>query len=104
MAYVVRITETAEGELEEAYAWIHKRSPLNAERWRLQLVEKAASLEDFPERCPLAPENEGAKCELRHLIFGKYRLVFTIIEDTVYVLHIRHGARESIAPEDVELP
>jgi len=44
MAYVVRITETAAAELEEAYAWIHKRSPLNAERWRLDLVEKAMAL------------------------------------------------------------
>ena len=94
----------AERELEEAYAWIHKRSPLNAERWRLELIEKAASLEDFPERCPLALENEGAKCELRHLIFGNYRLLFTVIEDMVYVLHIRHSARDSIVPEDVESP
>lgn len=104
MAYAVRVTETAENELEETYAWIHKKSPLNAERWRFELLEKAVSLENFPERCPLAPENEDAKCELRQLILGNYRILFTIMERTVYVLHVRHGARESIAPEDITLP
>ena len=104
MAYAVRVTETAEGELEEAYAWIHKRSPLNAERWRCDLIERAATLKNHPKRCPLAPENDGAKCELRHFIFGNYRVLFTIMGQTVYVLHIRHCARDFMSPEELELP
>lgn len=33
----VVITETAEAELVEAFAYIHARSPLNAERWMRQI-------------------------------------------------------------------
>src|SRR5688572_18589616 len=99
MVYEVRITESAEIELEEAYAWIHKSSPLNAERWRNELLEKAATLEQFPERCPIAPESKGARREIRQLVHGIYRLLFVVMKETVFILHVRHGARERMAPE-----
>jgi plasmid stabilization system protein ParE len=104
MVYAVRITATAEEELEAAYAWIHKRAPLNAERWRLRLIEQTATLGRLPDRCPLAPESKGASCEVRHLVFGNYRILFTIARRTVYVVHIRHGARRRIRPEEPGLP
>lgn len=104
MVYEVRTTESAEIELEEAYAWIHNSSPLNAERWRNELLEKAASLERFPERCPIAPESKGARHEIRQLVHGIYRVLFVIIRETVFVLHVRHGAREPLAPEELKEP
>jgi len=45
----------------------------------------------------LAPENEVFDFEVRKLLYGKrphvYRILFTIENETVTILHIRHGRR-----------
>ena len=52
-------------------------------------------------RCPHAPENGRFPFEVRQLLYGRkphvYRILFTIENETVYVLHIRHGRREHLA-------
>jgi toxin ParE1/3/4 len=51
------------------------------------------SLANSPRRCPLIPENEILGTQYRHLILGKYRAVYLISTQTVYILRIIHGAR-----------
>ncbi|MBN1441415.1 MAG: type II toxin-antitoxin system RelE/ParE family toxin [Planctomycetes bacterium] len=104
MRYEVEITDSAAAELEKAFEWIRSESPLNAETWRDDLLERAASLERFPKRCPLAPENEGCRREIRHLVHGNYRLLFTIAGTSVYILHVRHGARALLNVEELQGP
>jgi plasmid stabilization system protein ParE len=69
-------------------------------RWFLALQDAIASLAEFPKRCPLAPESAVFPFEVRHLLYGHpphaYRILFTIDDDTVYVLHIRHGRRQPL--------
>jgi plasmid stabilization system protein ParE len=69
-------------------------------RWFVALQDAIASLAEFPERCPLAPENVAFPFEVRHLLYGRkphvYRILFTIEHQTVYVLHIRHGRRQPL--------
>jgi hypothetical protein len=52
----------------------------------------------------MAPENDEFEEEIRQILYGKrqhrYRILFTIREQTVIVLHIRHGAREHLTGED----
>ncbi|MCP4545517.1 MAG: type II toxin-antitoxin system RelE/ParE family toxin, partial [bacterium] len=36
--------------------------------------------------------------EIRHLIYGSYRVLYTIDENSVHVLHVRHGARRYLKP------
>ena len=91
----VEITALADADLEEVYLRIRKDSPSRAAEWRKALVESARTLERFPERCPLAPES-GPELEIRQLVHGAYRVLFTVAKDTVYVLHIRHGARQPL--------
>ena len=59
-------------------------------------------LAENPARCPLAPENEYFDEEIRELFYGKrggvYRILFTIVEETVSVLYVRHGARDYVRP------
>jgi plasmid stabilization system protein ParE len=47
----------------------------------------------MPARCPLAPENEDHPKEIRQLVHGRYRILFTIEPGRVVILHVRHGAR-----------
>lgn len=91
----VEITALADTNLEEIYLRIRKDSPSRAAEWRKGLLEAAQTLERFPERCPLAPES-GPELAIRQLIYGAYRVLFTVAKDTVYVLHIRHGARQPL--------
>ena len=96
--YQVEMTATAEAELREAYLWIQEDSPERAVRWRKGLLKQIERLETLPERCPFAPENEFFAEDIRQLLHGqrggRYRILFVIEKDTVYVLHIRQGARQ----------
>ena len=89
----VRITRTAERDLEEAWAFIAQDSPEEAEKFVGRLEEQIETLERFPERCPLIGENEILGTRYRHLICGNYRAVFRVIGKVVYVLRVIHGAR-----------
>jgi len=89
----VRITRTAERDIEEAWAFIAQDSPEEAEKFIRRLEEQIQTLERFPERCPLIPENEMLGTRYRHLIYGNYRNVFRIAGKIVYVLRVIHGAR-----------
>ena len=58
MKYCVSITEEA---LTQAYQFLHyiaeeQRSPLTAQRWWDKALQKIATLETFPRRCPVAPD------------------------------------------------
>jgi len=100
MSYKVEITEKAQEEARQALRWIAQYSPEKAALWHFELMEKVDSLENFPARCPLAPESKTHRKEIRHLIFGKYRILFIIEDETVYVLRVRHQAQDVLSPDD----
>lgn len=60
-----------------------------------------ATLQDKPRPCALARENDDFPEEIRQLIFGKsrnkYRVIFAIIDDIVYVIYLRHSSQSSIS-------
>jgi plasmid stabilization system protein ParE len=100
MNYRVLVLPRAVAEIEETYLWIAKRAPESAVKWFNGLYSVIETLETFPERCPHAPENDFFHQEIRQLVYGKrigrYRILFTIDGDTVYILHVRHGARKRL--------
>ena len=100
MRYEVEFTEQASAEAVEAYSWIAEEAPGNALIWFEGLVKAIETLHVFPERCAIAPESEELGQEIRQLLYGKYRLLFSIENLTVFVLHVRHGAREYLFPEE----
>ncbi len=104
MTYRVLLTDRAANDLEEAYRWYAERSAENAVRWYNGFVDALDALADNPERCPLAPENPKFSIAIRQLLYGRrrsWRALFTIREDAVVVLHIRHTAREEVTPHDL---
>ena len=105
MAFRVEVSSQAESDAEGILDWLltqHSGQP--GIDWFLALDDAFASLAEFPERCPLAPENTRFPFEVRQLLFGRkphvYRILFTIERDVVYILHIRHGRRKPLRPRD----
>lgn len=98
MAYLVSITHRAERDLAHLYLRINAEYSDSALNWYLGLKEAILSLQRQPNRCPETPENH----QLRNLLFGNkphvYRVIYRVREkeQTVEVLHIRHGARQKL--------
>lgn len=97
--YRVEPTDKALMDAGEAYFWINEQSEGAALRWYEGLLKAFRSLEKNPLRCPLAPESVFFEEEIRQLIYGKYRILFTVEGETVFVLRVRHSAQEYLRPE-----
>ena len=104
MAFRVEITEDAERDGESILDWlISQHAGETGLGWFEGLREALQSLSEMPGRCPLAPENKYFPFEVRNLLYGRrphlYRILFTIERDAVFILHIRHGRRQSLKTE-----
>ena len=89
----VRITRAAERDIEEIWNFIAHDSPTDADKFVERIEEQITTLETFPERCSLIPENEILGTRYRHPLYGNYRSVFRIVRKTVYLVRVIHGAR-----------
>jgi len=92
--------------LEIAKWWAENRSTEQADQWLTGIVDGIKSLADSADKCPLASESTGLPFEVRELRFGlssrpTHRVLFTIREDCVYVILIRHLAQRPIDIEDL---
>jgi len=91
--YKINITNLAQDDLEHIYYYIASDNKSKASQFILELEKKIYSLEVFPERNALIPENEFINSDYRHLIHGKYRIIYRIADSNVYILRIFHGTK-----------
>ncbi|MGH6905146.1 MAG: type II toxin-antitoxin system RelE/ParE family toxin [Geminicoccaceae bacterium] len=100
MTYRVIILPSAESGIAEAVSWIAEHSPVAAARWLEGIRRAIDALGEMPSRCPVARDGFGPDIVVRQLFYGRrrnrYRILFTVQEDTVQILHVRHGARAPI--------
>jgi plasmid stabilization system protein ParE len=100
MAFRVEFAARAEKDLEELYLWVVGRAPSQGAAWFNGLEHAVLSLDQRPERCPIAPESMDADRPVRVLRYGRqphvYRVFFTVdrASRVVRVVHVRHGARQ----------
>ena len=103
MAYLVNITARAARDLAQLYEEINAESSDASLKWYRGLKRAILSLEQYPYRCAVTPENP----KLRHLLYGHkphiYRTTYRVIEKQkrVKILHIRHGARRRFKASEV---
>lgn len=91
--YLVEIARTAEDDVEDIWSFIAQGNRDAADRFVHELERQLITLGRFPERWPVAPENELLGTRYRHLIYGDYRTIFRVSGRRVLVLRIVHGAR-----------
>lgn len=105
MRYRVTFHAEARDEALDAADYIAQHgSPEIALRWYEGLEAAIGSLESMPARCGFAREREAFPgVELRQLVYHSHRLIFTVRENMVHVLHVRHVARANVEslPDEV---
>ncbi|HEV2717483.1 MAG TPA: type II toxin-antitoxin system RelE/ParE family toxin [Terriglobales bacterium] len=105
MPYRVVLTPEAEADLRTAYRYFREHAPRAARNWIRRARQSVKTLSHHPERCPLAPESVSFDEPIRELLFGTgnrgtYRILFTVIDKSVYILHIRHGSILPLTPDE----
>jgi plasmid stabilization system protein ParE len=98
----VQLSAEAEQNIRDAYEFIKNRGPADPDQWKTGLYEKLESLETIPTACGFAPENDYREAPLRQAFYGPFRLIFEIRENQVFVLSVRHGARLSLTPDELD--
>lgn len=82
--------------------------PNTAAKWLDRFETALESLAIHLERFALVPENHLGKETIRQSFFGqrvgRFRVLFTIRDEDVIVLHIRRGAMNKATAEDLDLP
>ncbi|MDX2148796.1 MAG: type II toxin-antitoxin system RelE/ParE family toxin [Planctomycetota bacterium] len=98
MRYTVIFRPEARQEAIDAADYIAEHgSPEIALQWYESLEAVVASLTHMPARHGYAREHGSVSgVELRQALFKSHRLIFTIREDEVHVLHVRHVARADL--------
>jgi plasmid stabilization system protein ParE len=100
MKFDIDIHPRAVSDLEEIVSYIGAYSSDAADRTYLLIKHGIVSLSDFPRRCAKAPESSRTSLELRHLIIGNYRVLYSIIGNKVHVWRIVHAA-QTINPAEL---
>ena len=89
--YEVVFEESAQADVRSSYDWgCRIWGKREAQRWVRQLrtaIHNQLSL--VPKGLPIAPEDDEFAEEIRQLIVGRYRVLFTIRKHKVHVLHLR---------------
>ena len=88
--YKVILHSDAESDIESSFKWGYRAwGEENAKRWVRKLREDIRKqLTSLPLACPLAPESEQLGVSIRHLIVGRYRVLFMARGLTVTILHV----------------
>lgn len=105
MKFQVVVSQKAESDLRHYYSVAAEHAPDTAVRWLNRFEATLGTLESNPTRCPLAPENNLLEETIHQFFFGKragrFRVLFTIQDHRVLVLHIRRGSMGKATSADL---
>jgi plasmid stabilization system protein ParE len=89
--YAVVFEESAQADVRESYEWGRRAwGKQEAQLWARQLrAAVSEQLAVVPKAFPVAPEDDEFSEEIRQMVVGRYRVLFTIKGRKVHVLHVR---------------
>jgi plasmid stabilization system protein ParE len=70
MAFRVEIAPQAIADIDSIVATLRRAAPKAAREWLNGIEAAIATLTDMPARCPLAPENDYFRVEIRQFCTG----------------------------------
>lgn len=90
MKYTIILEEPAQRSIEETFLWGVSNWGLEAaQNWYEEVFAQITTLSTLPERHPIAPDMQRFSEEIRHMVFQRYRILFTVRGDVVHVLYFR---------------
>lgn len=92
---IVRITASAQSDLERIGDYIAQDNPKRALSFVLELRDKCLALANTPYGSPLVPRYE--RYGIRRRVHGNYLIFYRTDDDQVTVVHVLHGARDYAA-------
>ena len=106
MSFRVIIQPRAFDDLDEAYQYLSTRySAATATAWYNGFLDSLYSLGENPLRFGYARENHKFAGEIRQLLYRRHKTVhralYTVEDDAVRILCIRHSAQRDVRPEDI---
>jgi len=103
--YRVIVTDPVFEVLQERARYLAKESGSQevAHRWLRRVFATGETLAENPRRCALAAENRHRSFEIRWIGIGEFLLLFTIRDQTVWIIGARHG-RQRPRPSDLAEP
>ncbi len=82
----------ADGQVDDALAYIAADDPAAAHRWLERLLERVKSLADYPDSGRIVPELQRE--EIREIIVEPYRVMYRRSVDVAEIAAVRHAARD----------
>jgi len=108
MKYEVRPTRNAKRSIRETSAWYRAKTGSDevADQWLDRITSALDSLSINPERCSLYVNSDDFDVEIREMLYGSgkrktHRIFFTISENAVSVIAVKHFAQRDLTPGDV---
>ena len=89
--YQINIRPTAELDIRNRYEHIYSESPENAKHWYKDHTSAIRALEHLALRGPIAEEDTEFRLGIRHLVVGRYRIIYLTTDNSVEILHVRHS-------------
>ena len=106
MKYRVQLQRLARQDLWAVYRRAASCAPATASRWLDRFERTLQTLDERPDRCPLAHESAKVAVEVRVLLFGRqpnvFRVLFTVDGDAVRVLRIRRAQRRFLSRSELK--
>jgi plasmid stabilization system protein ParE len=98
--FEVILEDSAQKNVRESYDWgCRTWGKQQAQECVTQLrIAVITQLAVVPKAFPLAPENDEFSEEIRQMIVGRYRVLFTIKGRKVHVLHVRGAFISGLEP------
>lgn len=109
MTYTVLTLRAAERDFNKMLEYIAARSKAGAAAWARAFDKALARLEVSAGSCPLAAENDCVDFEVREILFRTrrgliYRILFTIRENKVFILHVRGPGQDFVSAMELRHP
>jgi plasmid stabilization system protein ParE len=106
---LIILPQAKEDVRRNAEWWADHHSSEQVARWLDAVESQLETIVDFPMSHSLSAENDAFPYEIREKLVGLGsrpgdRAVFTIKDDTIYVLTVRRGAEDTVRPDQIHSP
>jgi toxin ParE1/3/4 len=94
----IRWSRLADLDIQSAHSYLEERNPNAARRFALDILNTLELIRDHPEAGAVATDFLP-RGRYRHWICGRYRIIFRVEEDRIWILRIWDSRRN---PQDLK--